>query len=352
MPMRHPTAAERAHWDRLIAQDPAGGSVWQFDGYTEFKRPTWEPVRAVHELDDGTTIYATYLERRIPGFGPLWYASCGPRVASVEQLGAVCAQLRGLRRPFAVVMEPPLRADGPDTAAQLAAGIPGLVPTTPVQIVATHTVEIDLTGSEADLLASFKQRTRRSIRKSERDGVTITHVDDESAFDPMWVLFEAMLGRANLAVRPREYYQQQWAHYLRRGEGHFVFATPPGYEAPTAGAFLIAAEDVAVYKDGGSVRTADTNGVQYRVQWEAMRWAKQRGARVYDMFGAPPSWAVDDPGHQFHGLVQFKTGFAPIVDYVGAVALVQRPRVWRAWDRFGFRAYQKLLLRTRGEYLY
>ena len=44
----------------------------------------------------------------------------------------------------------------------------------------------------------------------------------------------------------------------------------------------------------------------YRLQWEAIRMAKESGCRSYDLFGIPPN---DDPGHIQHGLYRFKTGF-------------------------------------------
>lgn len=336
MPLRRPTSDELAHWDELVATDPAGGSMWQFDSYVEFKTD-WKPVRAVHELSDGSCVYTTYLERRIPVLGPLWYASTGPRVKTVEQLREVCEQLQGLRSPFAVLMEPPIEVQNEEDQAAICQQIPRLHTAAPMQKVGIYTVEIDLTPSEDELLASFKQRTRRYLRKNAN--ATIEIVTDDSRFDEFWDLYVAMLGRSHVKVREREYFETFWRHYLDRGQAYFVLGTPEGEDRPTAGAFCIINQDIALYKDGGSTRDRDSNGLQYLVQWECMREAKRRGARTYDMFGAPPTWRADDPTHGFHGLVQFKTGFAPITNYAGAFLLHTRPVRAALWEKGLYDAY-------------
>jgi lipid II:glycine glycyltransferase (peptidoglycan interpeptide bridge formation enzyme) len=42
------------------------------------------------------------------------------------------------------------------------------------------------------------------------------------------------------------------------------------------------------------------------VQWEAMRWAKEQGCTVYDMWGAPDQFDETDP---LWGVYRFKRGY-------------------------------------------
>lgn len=339
MSMRAATSEEVARWDDLIAANPGGASMWQFGDFAALKAPEWSPERVVHDIPGGP-VYVTYLRRRVPVFGVIWYAPAGPRVASTEQFEAVCDDLRRHSPAFVVVTEPPLPATSAGDAAALASQIPGLQRINDIQFDA-HTVVVDLTRSEEELLASFKQRVRRYIRKNA--DATITHVTDSSGVDMMWSLYEQTARRAGAHIRTRDYFERFWRRYLADGQGHFVFGTPAGDPEPTAAAFILHAGAIAMYKDGGSTREKDTNGLQYRVQWEAMRWAKEHGATSYDMYGTPPSWQADDPQHHLHGLVQFKTGFAPIVDRVGAFAMCRNPRIYAAWERFGFPIHRRTL---------
>jgi lipid II:glycine glycyltransferase (peptidoglycan interpeptide bridge formation enzyme) len=52
--------------------------------------------------------------------------------------------------------------------------------------------------------------------------------------------------------------------------------------------------------------------------------AARAGCRDYDLWGVPPT--PDDPGHPWHGLWQFKSGFnGELVEYCGAWDLVLSP---------------------------
>lgn len=346
MPMRDATREERDRWDELVDGQPGEYSFFQGLLFGEVKEPAWRPRPTVHEID-GRTFYVLYLVRRLPGFGEFWYAPCGPRVTEVADFRAICRDLhQHARDAFAVVMEPAVPA-GPTTKVELCEAIPSLQPVADVQ-GGSHTVFIDLRPSEDDMLAGFRQRARRAIRKA-KDAV-VDHVDDESAFDDMWTLYQAMGERTGFHLRDKSYYTSFWRTYLDAGQGHFVLARPDADSAPAAGAFLMQVGNDAIYKDGGSLRIPEANGLQYLVQWEAMRWAKQRGATRYDMFGAPPSWAADDETNKRHGLVQFKTAFGEISDTAGAVCLVRQPRLYRLWNTVGRRAFNLMARRTGAQF--
>jgi lipid II:glycine glycyltransferase (peptidoglycan interpeptide bridge formation enzyme) len=70
---------------------------------------------------------------------------------------------------------------------------------------------------------------------------------------------------------------------------------------------------------GGSSSVHRAHGAAFVIQFEAMRWAREAGSRVYDLWGIPaedpqPSeGAVDhvsgSKGDDWRGLYKFKTGF-------------------------------------------
>lgn len=347
MTMRPATPAEIDDWNRLVHEAPAGYSFLQDLPFGEVKAPGWEPRPMIHELD-GVEVPVLYLVRRWPFFGESWYAPSGPRVVTEEHVREICADLqRQATKAFEIVMEPMIPVTGPETREHLIATIPNLRQAPDIQPT-SHTVIIDLTRSEEELLASFRQRTRRYLRKSS--AAVVEHIEDESAFEPFWRLYTTMVDRAGVAQRPKEYYEKFWRTYLALGQGHFVLARPAEGEDYAAGAFLIHDKEASYYKDGGSVRSREANGLQYLVQWECMRWCKQQGATTYDMLGTPASWKADDESEHLHSLVQFKTGYAPIVDHVGGINLVRMPRMKEAWERTGRRAFNLMARRTHAQY--
>lgn len=344
--MRAPTEEELARWDDLVDAQPAGYSFFQGLLFGEVKRPAWEPHPVVHELGSHD-VPVLYLVRSLPGFGEFWYAACGPRVTDVDDLREICRDLhQHARRAFAIVLEPAVPA-GPTTKGDLCREIPSLVEVPDVQ-GGSHTVFVDLRASEDEMLAGFRQRARRAIRKAA--GAVVEHVEDESAFEPMWRLYQAMGERTGFHLRKKSYYTNFWRRYLDAGQGHFVLARPTPESEPAAGAFLMHCGRDAIYKDGGSLRIPEANGLQYLVQWEALRWAKSVGAERYDMFGAPPSWAADDETNKRHGLVQFKTAFGEISDTAGAVCLVRQRRMYALWNKVGRRAFNLLARRTGAQF--
>ena len=345
MTLRDATPDELARWDDLVWGAPGGVDLMQLPPYAEIKSASWSAHRqVVHSVPGHPDVPVLYLVKKVPPFGQLWYAPMGPRVTDPAHFRAICEDLRS-SGAFAVILEPSIPAEGPQTRAELIASTPGLEDFIYLQ-QGNHTVFIDLTPSEEDLLASFRQRARRSIRKAS-DAV-IEHRTDDEAIEAFWTLYAPTVERAGLPLRPKDYYLKAWRLYRDLGQGHVLLGySSPEVTDPEAGAYIWQHRDHGYYRDGGSVRTPAANGLQYRVQWEAMRWCKEHGATTYDLFGMPPSWLLEDESHQLHGLVQFKTAFSTEVsDTVGTVRLVLDPLRTKAWDQLGLRVYSRLTRRS------
>ena len=77
----------------------------------------------------------------------------------------------------------------------------------------------------------------------------------------------------------------------------------------------------------------------YLLQWEAIRWAKQKGCKVYDMWGIPdfPEGELEDQfmtrSDGLWGVYRFKRGFGgKIVRTVGAWDRVYRPMLYKLYE--------------------
>jgi lipid II:glycine glycyltransferase (peptidoglycan interpeptide bridge formation enzyme) len=72
----------------------------------------------------------------------------------------------------------------------------------------------------------------------------------------------------------------------------------------------------------------------YLLQWEAMKWAKEEGAEIYDMVAVPPKAELENPSHMQHGLYQFKRGFnEEVTEFVGCWDLPVHPGKFKIWQR-------------------
>ncbi|MCK8675417.1 peptidoglycan bridge formation glycyltransferase FemA/FemB family protein [Rhodococcus sp. HM1] len=313
-------AHELARWDELVAANPDGGSVWRGREYSEHERVLgFTPVYLM--VDD---IACTVLERRIPLLGRLWHLPAGPGVLDVTTLMRVSdalAEFAAEQGVFTVRIEPLIRDDAAERERLLAAGyrrVPGWAP--------SHTIVVDITGSEDDVLARFGQRARRWIRKAARVGVVVERV--EATDENCRILYDLLTATADgrFPIRTFEHVRSLYQRLQASGNGQLFLARLDG--KVVAGAYAMLVGDNALYLTGASVRKEPgrseenglgAHGVGHAVQWELMRWAREHGAVRYDMCGTPPSWEADDPAHPLHGVGQFKLSFdKTIVDYIGA----------------------------------
>jgi lipid II:glycine glycyltransferase (peptidoglycan interpeptide bridge formation enzyme) len=312
----------------------------------EYKgRHGWRPHHVVYNVA-GRSIAVLFLARRFLGFGELWYAPKGPGVADVDQLRSIVDATTRARPAFVVKWEPDLLEDIADLAAM--PGAPLRRALYDIQVKAT--IIVDLRPAEDDILASFKPKTRYNVRLAQRKGVTVAAVDASGQnLDTMYSLMQAARQRARFLLRPRDYYADYWTLHAQRGHGQLFLASADG--EVIAGAFVTFMGRKSWYKDGGSLRERTSLMAPHLVQWEAMRWLRARSIETYDLWGVPPRTQMS-PAHPLHGLMQFKSGFAP--DTVEHVGTWDQPlsRRYPAWVAFGEQAHTQMSQRLHNQPLY
>jgi lipid II:glycine glycyltransferase (peptidoglycan interpeptide bridge formation enzyme) len=152
----------------------------------------------------------------------------------------------------------------------------------PHNIQPPRTITVDLKGTEDDILAHMKQKTRYNIRLAGKKGVTVRPWDDLSAF------YEMMLvtgGRDDFGVHSLEYYRRAYELFYPTGMAELLVAEYEGN--PLAALMVFARGRRAWYIYGASNNQERNRMPTYLLQWEAMRWARSKGAEEYDLWGAP-----------------------------------------------------------------
>lgn len=194
----------------------------------------------------------------------------------------------------------------------------------PEQIQFRNTVIIDLTPSEADLLAAMKSKWRYNIRLAGRKGVTI-QPGTGSDLPQFFQMYAETAARDGFLIRPEAYYRQVWQHFLQTGQADLLLASVAG--EPVAGLLLFYFGRTAWYLYGASTGQHRNLMPNHALQWAAIKQAKRRGCTRYDLWGAPDHF---DESDRLWGVYRFKQGFCgQVLLGLGAYDFpVNRPLYW------------------------
>ncbi len=200
-----------------------------------------------------------------------------------------------------------------------------------------HTLLIDLTKSEDDILKQMKSKGRYNIKVAEKHGVKV----EKGTIDDFYNLYEKMAKRQKITFRRREYFQTLVDILSPKGYVQVFTAKLNSKQTESnsndqnsnldvvsnlefssssfpilASAIIVFYKDVCTYLFGGSGDEQREKMAPYKLHWEIMRQAKKHGCKYYDMFGIAPN---DDESrldsglskrkHPWTGVTRFKKQF-------------------------------------------
>ncbi len=212
------------------------------------------------------------------------------------------------------------------------------------QIQFRNSVTMDLTQSEAELLARMKQKTRYNVRLAEKKGMRL-RVGTTDDLPMLFKMYAETSVRDGFAIRDENYYKTVWGLFMQKSEKFPVSSLQsPVVEPliaevdgePVAGLFLFMFAGRAYYVYGMSREAHREKMPTYFLQWEAMKYAKAARCTVYDLWGAPE---IFDESDSMWGVYRFKEGLG------GRVV-----RTLGAWDyapnRFTYKLYSEIIPRV------
>lgn len=180
----------------------------------------------------------------------------------------------------------------------------------PHNIQPPRTILVDLDGTEDDILARMKQKTRYNIRLATKKDVTVRAWGDLETFHHM---LQVTGKRDGFGVHSLAYYQRAYELFHPAGSCELLMAEYK--DQPLAALMVFAHGRRAWYVYGASSDEQRNRMPTYLLQWEAMRWAKARGCQEYDLWGVPDE---DEPKLEAEfesrhdglwGVYRFKRGF-------------------------------------------
>jgi hypothetical protein len=154
----------------------------------------------------------------------------------------------------------------------------------------THRVyfgfEVDLTGSEDELLKAMKPPCRRCIRKAEKLGVQVEEAGDTDAFvDEYYAQLQDVFIKQGLTPTYKIDRVRSLVTHLQ-GTGHLLLARARSKEGESIATGVFPAfHDTMYFWGGASWRPSQHLRPNEALQWFAMRYWKQRGIKKYDMGG-------------------------------------------------------------------
>jgi lipid II:glycine glycyltransferase (peptidoglycan interpeptide bridge formation enzyme) len=201
-----------------------------------------------------------------------------------------------------------------------------------------HTLILDLTKTEEQLLSDMHSKTRYNIRLAEKKGV---EVREGKHIDWFWDLNKETRERDGFKSHEKSYYQALLQLPIVHQLTAFFDNTP------IASQIYIGNKGVCTYLHGASGNAHRNLMAPYLLQWESIRIAKKFGNTQYDFFGVARPQTDGETFHTYSwnkadklsGVTRYKAGFGGEVrSYPDAYEVPLRPVLYSC-----FRFLKKLV---------
>jgi len=342
----------RSEWNTALAELPGAHFLQTWEWGALKSRYGWYPTRYLWTgaENDGPCAAASVLTRNLGWWSSaVMYAPKGPvlNYGDAGLLEEVLSHLESTARQegaLFIKIDPDVQVETAEGKAAVAAlHRRGWRPSRE-QIQFRSTMLLDLTATPDELLAAMKSKWRYNTRLAVRKGVTVRQGTTKDLL-LLYEMYAETATRDGFVIRPREYYLDAWGTFIQAGLAQPLIAEVAG--EPVAMVIIFRFAERAWYVYGASRVIHRENMPNHLLQWEAMRWAREQGSKIYDMWGAPDVLDESDP---LWGVYRFKQGFGgEFVRYIGAwdfpvsrlgywLYSVVMPRVlaamrWRHWRR-------------------
>jgi peptidoglycan pentaglycine glycine transferase (the first glycine) len=325
-------------WNAFVMKEPYFALLQSWE-WGEFKKKMGWKVFRIAAIDNGFIIAgAQMLVKSLPfGFVSMAYIPRGPvgnwldnKVSS--PLFSEFHRIARLNKAAFLRIEPPLlNSMEIDLQLRRLSFRPSPFTNQP-----RATIILNLDWGLDDILQQMRKRTREYIKYSFRQGVNVRcgNRDDISKF---YDIMRITHRRGKFALRFRDYYEQEWETFAKIKQASFFMAVYQDRLLATHMSYGFG--EHAAYFHGGSLNDYSELRPNYLLIWEAIKWAKSRGCRTYDLWGIPDEVGrvvaegkkppVSERTDGLWGLYRFKSGFCKnVVYYLGAYDYVYYPLLY------------------------
>lgn len=190
----------------------------------------------------------------------------------------------------------------------------------PMHLHAEHTIFLDLTQTEEELLADMRRQTRYEVRRADKLGITVDFSREKALFEEFHAVQTETALRQHF-VPPN--LKTLLAERDGFGENARLYVAKTADGAPVAYGLILVDGIEAEYFEAASTELNYKLPGAYALQWRVIRDLKKLGVKRYNLWGiAPPSLK----NHRYAGVTTFKSGFGgETVEFVPAQDLIISP---------------------------
>jgi lipid II:glycine glycyltransferase (peptidoglycan interpeptide bridge formation enzyme) len=283
-----PELPEPEQWDRFVAAMP-GGDLVQTSVWAKAKCLLGlETCRFLLRNRDRIIGGAQIVLKRFGPLGAVGYIARGPLIANhrVADVGLLVDYIEREARARCIrhlIVQPP--RGGESMIAELERR--GYAPDAPA-VAPAATLQIDLTRSVDQVLASFSGNRRTQLRRSQREGVEI-RTGNRSDLDAFVALHRATARRQRFQAMSDAYLRHHWDMLHTRGAVQLFLACHRGQ--PLAGKLVTLFRDTVSSRLNGWTGDHPKLHAALACHWGTMVWAKAQGFRYYDLGGIDRRYA-------------------------------------------------------------
>lgn len=187
----------------------------------------------------------------------------------------------------------------------------------PMHLAAEHTVIIDLTKSEDELLANMRRQTRYEVRRAAKQGITVEKSQSEEIFKEFRKV-QAETAKRQGFVPPN--LKTLMAEREAFGDNIAIYVAKTDEGKPIAYGMIIKDGKEGDYYEAASTERNRKMPGAYALLWQVTKDLKAEGYERFNLWGIAPA---GQPNHRYAGVTTFKTGFGgEVVEYVPAHDLV------------------------------
>lgn len=187
----------------------------------------------------------------------------------------------------------------------------------PMHLAAEHTVIIDLTKPEDELLANMRRQTRYEVRRAAKQGITVEKSQSEEIFKEFRKV-QAETAKRQGFVPPN--LKTLMAEREAFGDNIAIYVAKTDEGKPIAYGMIIKDGKEGDYYEAASTELNRKMPGAYALLWQVMKDLKAEGYERFNLWGIAPA---GQPNHRYAGVTTFKTGFGgEVVEYVPAHDLV------------------------------
>lgn len=183
---------------------------------------------------------------------------------------------------------------------------------------AHYTRIIPLSATLKEIYRRFEKDTRRLINQAEGKEVQVKLSASRLEFDCWWKLYVKMTAKKKIM---REKYEHVYELYAKKFAKLFLACSR---EKIIAGHVILLGDENALWWLGAYNEVFATLHPNYKLQWEIIKWLKQKKSTYYDMGGITRS-----PGH---GPSLFKSGFGGLLASYFTYRFVLDPMYYKIID--------------------